>query len=34
MVMNVVCDNNPCVCKEREHRQYIKEGKIVIESLW
>ena len=29
-----VCDCAPCVCTERERRERIKEGTIVIESLW
>lgn len=28
------CNMAPCVCKERDRRKRIKEGKIVIESLW
>ena len=29
-----VCDCDPCVCSERKRRKNIRDGKIVIESMW
>jgi len=28
------CDCSPCVCAEVERNKRIKEGKVVIESMW
>lgn len=28
------CDTSPCVCAELEKREKIKNGQIIIESLW